>query len=189
MHIFNKLRYYLFVKIKVIKYKILSDAKPLNKPKLIYPVLFSGKGKIILDKNVQFGYSQSPYYYSSYGYMEARNESAEIIIGKNVVINNNFSIVALQKIEIQEETVIGTNFSVMDSDFHNLEPEKRHDKNPISEKVLIGKNVFIGNNVTVLKGVTIGDNSVIGTGSIVTKDVEENTIVAGNPIKVIRKFE
>lgn len=189
MHIFNNLKYYLFVKPKVLKYKILSENKTYtNKLKLIYPVLFSGKGKIILEENVQLGYSQSPFYYSTYGYMEARTENAIISIGKNVVINNNFSIVALQKIEIQEETVIGTNFSVMDSDFHSLEPNKRKDKNPPTSEVVIEKNVFIGNNVTILKGVIIGENSVIGSNSVVVKSIPANVVVAGNPAQIIKNI-
>jgi maltose O-acetyltransferase len=41
--------------------------------------------------------------------------------------------------------------------------------------------------VTVLSGVTVGENAIVGAGSVVLKDVPENTIVAGNPAKVIRR--
>ncbi|HQS68478.1 MULTISPECIES: DapH/DapD/GlmU-related protein [unclassified Novosphingobium] len=50
----------------------------------------------------------------------------------------------------------------------------------------IGRNCFIGGRSMILPGVTIGDNCVIGAGSIVTRDVPPNSIVAGNPAKVIR---
>ena len=50
-------------------------------------------------------------------------------------------------------------------------------------------NVFIGCNTTILPGVKIGPNAVIGAGSIVTKDVPPNTVVAGNPAKVISTFD
>lgn len=50
-------------------------------------------------------------------------------------------------------------------------------------------NVFIGCNTTILGNVRIGPNAVIAAGSIVTKDVEENTVVAGNPAKVIGTFD
>ncbi len=50
----------------------------------------------------------------------------------------------------------------------------------------IGDNVWIGGSSTVLPGVTIGNNVVIGAGSVVTKDVPDNVIAAGNPCRVIR---
>ena len=50
-------------------------------------------------------------------------------------------------------------------------------------------NVFIGCNSTILPGIKIGPNSVIGAGSVVTKDVKPNTVVAGNPAKVIGTFD
>lgn len=56
-------------------------------------------------------------------------------------------------------------------------------------KIKIGDNVFIGANSVVLPNVTIGDNVVIGANSVVTKDVEANTIVAGNPAKIMGTLE
>lgn len=50
----------------------------------------------------------------------------------------------------------------------------------------IGKNCFIGGRSLILPGITIGDNSIVGAGSVVTKDVPNNTVVAGNPARVIR---
>lgn len=52
-------------------------------------------------------------------------------------------------------------------------------------KIHIGDNVFIGANATILPGVCIGDNSVVGANSVVTKSVPANTVVAGNPARVI----
>lgn len=56
----------------------------------------------------------------------------------------------------------------------------------ITGDVKIGNNVWIGGRVIILKGVTIGDNVVVGAGSIVTKDIPNNAIVAGNPAKIIK---
>lgn len=56
-------------------------------------------------------------------------------------------------------------------------------------KITIGNNVFIGADATIMPGVSIGNNSIIGTGSIVTKDVPENTVYAGNPAKFICTLE
>ena len=58
-----------------------------------------------------------------------------------------------------------------------------------SGKVTIGNNVFIGMNTTILKGVTIGNNVVIGACSLVNKDIPDNCVAAGNPIRVIMPIE
>lgn len=52
-------------------------------------------------------------------------------------------------------------------------------------RVKIGNNVFIGMNATILKGVTIGDNVVIGANSLINKDVPSNSVVVGNPQRVV----
>jgi acetyltransferase-like isoleucine patch superfamily enzyme len=53
-------------------------------------------------------------------------------------------------------------------------------------KITIGDNVFIGSNVIILPNISIGDNVVIGAGSVVTKSIESDSVVAGNPAKLIR---
>lgn len=52
----------------------------------------------------------------------------------------------------------------------------------------VKKGASIGSNATIMCGITIGESAIIGAGSVVTKDVPPNTIVAGNPAKVIRKI-
>lgn len=54
--------------------------------------------------------------------------------------------------------------------------------------VVIGDNVFVGVNAVVLKGVTIGDNSVVAAGAVVSAEVPENVVVAGNPARIIREI-
>jgi len=54
--------------------------------------------------------------------------------------------------------------------------------------VTVGNNVWIGGSVTIIGGVTIGDNAVIAAGSVVIRDVPADTLVAGNPARVIRKI-
>jgi len=138
---------------------------------------------------VNLGVVASPGFYNTYGHIDARNTSSRIVIGANVHINNNFFICSEgEGIEIGEGTLIGINCQIMDSDFHDLHPERRMTGIPKTAKVIIGKNVFIDNNVSILKGVTIGDNSVIANGAIVTKSVPGNTIVGGNPASIIRNL-
>ena len=51
------------------------------------------------------------------------------------------------------------------------------------------KGASIGSNATLLCGITVGENAMIGAGSVVTEDVPENTVVAGNPARILRKID
>jgi len=57
------------------------------------------------------------------------------------------------------------------------------------EHTLVKRRVSIGSNATILCGVTIGENAIVGAGSVVTKDIPDNAIVAGNPARFIRWIE
>ncbi len=113
---------------------------------------------------------------------------AEISIGKNVGISGS-TIYAWDHISIGDNTLIGANCKILDSDLHPLDAEDRNSNNWDAVKtapISIGANCFIGCNCLILKGVTIGDNSVIGAGSVITKDIPANSVAAGNPAKIIR---
>lgn len=56
-------------------------------------------------------------------------------------------------------------------------------------RITIGNNVFIGANATILPNVSIGDNCIIGSGAVVTKDIPKNSVVAGNPAKIVETIE
>ena len=57
-----------------------------------------------------------------------------------------------------------------------------------AKPITVEDNVWIGGSATILGGVTIGKNAIVGAGAVVTKDVEPNTIVVGNPARVLRKI-
>lgn len=189
MGFLSKIKKLLFVDFRILKYRILSECqKVTGKPNLFHPLLLKGKGNIKFGKNVQIGVISSPNYFSHYSYIEARESDSLIEIGNNVAINNNFSAVASIKISIDNNVLIGVNCSIIDSDGHHLDADKRNSGIPKSVEVIIENNVFIGSNVTILKGVTIGENAVIGNSSVVTKSVPANSIAVGNPAKVIRNL-
>jgi acetyltransferase-like isoleucine patch superfamily enzyme len=116
---------------------------------------------------------------------------ASIYIGENTGISGA-TIVAQKKVSIGRECLLGANVVIADTDFHTITSLNRRFNSIKSEigsaPIEIKDNVFIGMNSVILKGVTIGVNSVVAAGSVVAKDVPPNTIVAGNPAKIIREL-
>ncbi len=132
----------------------------------------------------------------------AIGENGHCTIGDFTLLNGAL-IMAEENIEIGSHCLVSWNVGIADSDFHPLAPAQRlidaqalapYFKNrPPRPKlktapVKIADNVWIGMNAVILKGVTIGENSVVAAGSVVTKSVEPNTVVAGNPAVVVKKF-
>lgn len=158
---------------RIWKYKVLSKNKSVDgNPILHQPAQINGRGVIRFRESVHIGVINSPQFFNTYAYIEARKEGSEIIFGNNVAINNNFCAIANESsITIGENTTIGLNCSIYNCNFHSLDPDKRRLETGASEAVIIGKNVFIGNNVSIWKGVTISDNAVIPAGSTVTQDI------------------
>ena len=183
---FQRLPIRAYQQLRIWKYKIFSNIYHCdNLAQTNQPVLMTGRGRVKLGC-CNLGVWPSPYFLSGYIHLEARESTASIEIEEGVWINNNAVIIAERSIiRTCANTLIGTEFTVYDSDFHDLHPQRRlagtHECAPVN----IGKNVFIGSRVTVLKGVTIGDNVVIAAGSLVTKDVPKSQIVGGVPAKVI----
>ncbi|MBU3878773.1 acyltransferase [Faecalicatena sp. AGMB00832] len=126
-----------------------------------------------------------------------RTRDAEILIGDNVGISGA-TIYARKKITIGDNTCIGGNSKILDNDFHPIEIEDRikllqenrvGDTNLIPAKeIYIGKNCFIGCNTIILKGTILGNGCVVGAGAVVTGRFEDNTVIAGNPARIIKRL-
>lgn len=115
-----------------------------------------------------------------------------LIIGHNVGLSST-PITCYHQITIGNNVKIGGSVCIYDTDFHNLNPYIRNNKEldkktAIKLPVLIQDNVFIGAHATILKGVVIGENSIIGACSFVTKNIPPNEIWAGNPAKFKKKY-
>ena len=107
----------------------------------------------------------------------------KVRIGKNVVIMDGVLMMASGGITIDDDAEIAANVQLITNN-HDY-----YDRCIIPCKPIhICRNAWIGAGATILPGVTIGDNSVVGAASVVTKDVDANTVVVGNPAKVIKRI-
>ncbi|GGH07323.1 sugar O-acetyltransferase [Silvibacterium dinghuense] len=109
-----------------------------------------------------------------------------IRVGRNVFINQNCTMYDLGGIDIADDVMIGPNVSILTAG-HPVEPAQRRAA-VIAQPVAIGKNVWIAAGAIILGGVTVGENSVVAAGAVVTRDVPPNTLVGGNPARVIRSI-
>ena len=176
---------------RIVFYRALSSRILIGTCNAQQPVFVYGNGKIFIMSDVIIGYFPSPYFFSTYAHLEARNQNASIKIGEGTKINNNFVAIAEHSsITIGDNVLIGTNVEICDSDFHGRTIVQRTMSKPDWAKpVIIQNDVFIGNNVKILKGVRIGSGSLIGNGSVVSKDIPSNVIAAGNPAMIINNIE
>ena len=141
---------------------------------------FSAIAEIVKDL---FGKSENafvnPPFYCDYG--------SHIEVGKNFFANYNCTILDVAKVIIGDNCQFAPNVSIYTAG-HPVHPETRNSGYEYGIKVTIGDNVWIGGNTVICPGVHIGDNVVIGAGSVVTKDIPDMVIAAGNPCKVIREI-
>lgn len=117
-------------------------------------------------------------------------KGGEIIIGDGTQIGRNVMISACKKIEIGKKCLFSFGVSLLDHD-HKFEAGKSPLEIGISEgkEIEIGDNCFVGAHSFILKGVKLGKNCVVGAGSVVIDSFGENSIIAGNPAKLIRTLQ
>lgn len=132
----------------------------------------------LIGKKVDESFSLIPPFYTAGG--------DEIRIGRNVFVNQNCTFYDLGGLDIADDVMIGPNVSIITAG-HPLEPSRRHNAT-VGKPIVIEKNVWIAAGATIIGGVTVGENSVVAAGSVVTRDVPPNTLVGGNPARVIRSI-
>lgn len=150
-----------------------------------------GKGKIIIGNNVTINSNRktNPIGGDTTTIFYVK-ENAQLIIGDGCGISNT-AIVVKDKVVIEQDVYIGGDCKIYDHDFHAVDYKSRiskKDNGGKSAPILIKKGAFVGGHCIILKGVTIGEKSVIGAGSVVTKNVPDGEIWAGNPAKFINKI-
>lgn len=129
----------------------------------------------------------------------ASQHGGKISIGDNVGIWPHSSVQSVNSVTIGNNCRISSNTIITDNNNHPTHPlftqyRASHIedtdaclwKHAQSAPVKIGNNCWIGQNVRIQKGVTIGDNCIIAANSVVTKNVPDNCIAAGNPAKIVK---
>ena len=157
--------------------------------RLYVPLRCDGDGKVCVEDRTRLGCRSSVRYGNGSILLQARDPNAVIRIGRNCAFSNNVSIVSMESVEIGDECLIGELVSILDSDFHGIEPDKRRSDAVQSAPVKLENNVWLGSRVIIQKGVTIGANSIITPGAIVTSSIPANSVAGGIPAKVIRGLE
>jgi acetyltransferase-like isoleucine patch superfamily enzyme len=119
--------------------------------------------------------------------LATRTSHATIRIGNDCGLTAA-TIVAAERVELGERVLVGANATIVDTDFHPLDPVARRERHAPGRHaaVRIEDDVFIGMNSIILKGTTLGAGCVVGAGSVVCGSFSAGTVVAGNPARVVR---
>lgn len=138
-----------------------------------------GNGNVYIGDNVTIGMTVTPWTY---------DKDAVIRISDNVFLNGT-KFACKESISIGKNCMIGE-CRIFDTNFHSININ-RHDPSAYVkvEKIDISQNVWIAPDSVILPGVNICENSVVAICSVVTKNVPKNTLVAGNPAKIVKYLE
>ncbi|OUQ19857.1 acyltransferase [Lachnoclostridium sp. An138] len=153
-------------------------------------ILLQGRGKIEIGENVTI--------YSHYAINPIGGDrtvfqvmnGAALKIGNHVAMSHAI-ISAHNTVIIEDEVMLGAGCKIFDTDFHSLDYEERvhgQDQDVNTAPVIIKKGAFIGTQAMILKGVIIGEKSIVGAGAVVTKNIPDGEVWAGNPARCIKKF-
>lgn len=110
-----------------------------------------------------------------------------IEIGENFYANMDCIFLDVNKITFGDNVMVGPRVGFFTAG-HPTDVEVRISDLEFGLPIVVEDKVWIGGNATILPGVTIGENSIVAAGSVVTKDVPKNSIVGGNPARVIREI-
>ena len=143
--------------------------------------------RIKIGKNVFIG---SGAYLSVITQYQNKNHNPSLTIGDHCCIGSDIVISCTNRIIIKDNVLISDRVFIGDS-IHSYYDISKPIKDQVMNKekqVIIGSGSFIGINAVILPGVKIGKNSVVAASAVVTKDVPDYSIAAGNPSKIIKRY-
>lgn len=178
------------ISVKKILYDFI-NVRAMKKNKIRFGDRFIGNGiiKFLNYGDIEIGNNVTVNSGASANVVGARKtaiccmSNAYLKIGDNCGLSNCV-IYAYDKIIIENDVFIGGGTEIYDTDFHSLDYKLRlSGHSGAHAPVIIKKGAFIGAKVIILKGITIGEKSIIGAGSVVTKNIPDGEIWAGNPAR------
>ena len=157
---------------------------------LEYPIILKGGEYITIGRNFS---TRARFRNEVWDFYRGHKYNPSILIGDNVLFNFNCYIGAINKIEIGNNVLVGSNVLITDHSHGQINSEALENipvDRPLYSKgpVIIEDNVWIGEGVAILPNVKIGKNSIIGANSVVTHSMPSNSVVAGNPAKIIKSL-
>jgi maltose O-acetyltransferase len=111
-----------------------------------------------------------------------------IRLGRNAFINYNCIFLDCAPIEIGDDLQMGPAVQLYTA-LHPLDRNERRSGVESARPIRLGRDVWIGGGAIILPGVTIGDGSVVGAGSVVVRDVPPDSVVVGNPARIVRALD
>lgn len=152
-------------------FRLYNRAQTEAERQALLPQMFGGVGQSVVIE---------PPFYCSYG--------CNTYFGDFVYLNYNCVILDNNEVRIGSHVMFGPGVQLYTA-AHDLRAEPRNRGIEVAKPIAIEDNVWIGGSAILLPGVTVGLNAVVGAGAVVTKDVPPNTVVVGNPARVIREIE
>lgn len=182
MRLLRKILQFLYAK----KYKCDSTAVLYDSARIVNPLPDSSAIEIGAHSHIR-------------GELLTFGHGGRIILGKYCYVGEHSHIWSASEITIGNRVLISHNVNIFDNLTHPIDAEARHQQfkriiteghpkqlDLSEEPVRVEDDAWIGCLSVILKGVTVGKAAVVGAGSVVTSDVPPNTIVSGNPAKIVR---
>lgn len=149
------------------RFNTLDSEDEAGRIKLMHSLLGATKGWFKIEANFR----------CDYGY--------NIKLGENFFANFDCCFLDVCSIEFGDNCMLGPGVHLYTAT-HPIEAAERLKGYEAGKPIKIGDNAWIGGRAVILPGVTLGDNVVVASGAVVTKDVPDNVVVAGNPAKIIK---